>query len=130
VAVTTVTGSDTLCFSGRGELTRDGQGTHLRYTTRGEDGATVTSSLHLGLGRAVADSGSYRLLLDPRRTTRAQIPTAGGALTIDVVTHALRAELSESRGTITLHYTLSSGGRQLETLLVTLELHPIRRENV
>ena len=41
VTVTSVTGDDTLVFSGSGALSRDSRGTHLRYTARDDTGNEI-----------------------------------------------------------------------------------------
>ena len=128
VVVTTVSGDDTLRFSGTGQLTRDDRGTPLDYTAAGEDSSLLRSQLHLGLGRAVVHSSDYRLLLDPGRTTQAQLTTDGGTLPLTVETHRVHADLVGDAGTITLHYTLLAQGRPLQTLRVTLALTPNDKE--
>ena len=127
VAVTTVTGDDTLRFQGGGTLTQDAHGIHLLYTVVGEDGP-VPSELHLGLGRAVVKSPSCRLLLDPGRTTETQLTTDSGTLPLAVETHRVHADLTGGAGIITLHYTLLAQGRPLQTLRVTLTLAPTDKE--
>ncbi len=127
VAVTTVSGDDTLRFWGGGTLTRDDRGIHLRYSF--EDGGTqVPSEIHLGMGRAMVQSPACRLLLDPKRPTQTQITTDGSTLLLTVETHQVRADLNDDAGTITLHYTLLAQGRPLQTLRVTLTLAPNDKE--
>lgn len=124
VAVTTVTGDETLYFPGSGQLTRNERGVHLTY--RYEDGGqTVPSEIHLGMGRAVLKSPACRLLLDPSRRTETQIVTECGAMPLTVETHLVRADLDGGAGTITLHYTLLAQGTVAQTLRVTLELTAI-----
>ena len=127
VAVTTVSGDDTLRFSGTGQLTRDDRGIHLRYSY-GENGAQIPSEIHLGLDRALIKSPTCRLLLDPSRTTQTQLTTDGGTLPLTVETHRVHADLNGGAGTITLHYTLLAQGRPLQTMRVTLSLALIDKE--
>ena len=127
VLVTTVTGDDTLTFRGSGRLTRDARGAHLCYTASGE-GGPIASELHLGLGRAVVRTPSYRLLLDPDHPTRAQLDTDGGALPLTVTTHGVRSDLREASGTVSLHYTLVSAGQTVGTFRVTLAVEPLDKE--
>ena len=128
VTVTSVTGDDTLIFSGSGALSRDSRGTHLRYTARDDAGNEVTSALHLGMGRAMVDNGAYRLLLDPSRPTSARIAAEGGTLELTVTTHHIHADLIGCEGTISLHYTLSTMGHELQEMQVTLALRPMEQE--
>ena len=128
VTVTSVTGDETLVFSGSGALSRDSRGTHLRYTARDDAGNGVTSALHLGMGRAMVDNGSYRLLLDPSRPTSARIAAEGGALELTVTTHRVHVDLVGCDGTISLHYTLSAMGRDFQEMQVTLALCPMEQE--
>ena len=127
VLVTTVTGDDTLTFRGKGRLTRDARGTHLRYTASGESGP-IASELHLGLGRAVVRTPSYRLLLDPDHPTRAQLDSGGGSMLLTVTTHSVRSDLREASGAVSLHYTLVSAGQTVGTFRVTLAVEPLDKE--
>ena len=127
VAVTTVSGDDTLRFSGTGQLTRDDRGIHLRYSYW-ENGAQIPSEVHLGMDRAVVKSPACRLLLGPSRTTQTQLTTDDGTLPLTVETHCVHADLNGGAGTITLHYTLLAQGRPLQTMRVTLSLAPIDKE--
>ena len=127
VAVTTVSGDDTLRFSGTGQLTRDDRGIHLRYSY-GENGAQIPSEVHLGMDRAVVKSPACRLLLDPHHITQTQLTTDGGTLPLTVETHCVHADLNGGAGTVTLHYTLLAQGRPLQTMRVTLSLAPIDKE--
>ena len=122
VAVATVSGDDTLRFSGAGQLSRDERGIHLDYTAANEDGSTFRSQVHLGLNRAVVHSPACRLLLDPKRTTQTQLTTDSGTLPLTVETHRVHADLDGDAGTILLHYTLLAQGRPLQTMRVTLTL--------
>ena len=128
VAVTTVSADDIFCFSGTGQLRRDERGVHLAYTVKGEDGVSLSSQLHLGLGRAVVESPSCRLLLDPDRITKSQLTTDSGTVPLTVETHRVHADLDGDAGAILLHYTLLAQGRPLQTLRVTLELAAIDKE--
>ena len=127
VAVTTVSGDDTLRFSGTGQLTRDDRGIHLRYSYW-ENGAQIPSEVHLGMDRAVVKSPACRLLLDPNRTTQTQLTTDGGTLPLTVETYCVHADLNGGAGTVTLHYTLLAQGRPLQTMRVTLSLATIDKE--
>ena len=127
VAVTTVSGDDTLRFSGTGQLTRDDRGIHLRYSYW-ENGAQIPSEVHLGIDRAVVKSPACRLLLDPNRITQTQLTTDGGTLPLTVETHCVHADLNGGAGTVTLHYTLLAQGRPLQTMRVTLSLALIDKE--
>ena len=127
VAVTTVSGDDTLHFSGSGQLTRDDRGIHLCYSY-GENGAQIPSEVHLGMDRAVVKSPACRLLLDPHHITQTQLTTDGGTLPLTVETHCVHADLNGGAGTITLHYTLLAQGRPLQTMRVTLSLATIDKE--
>jgi len=121
VAVTTVCGDDTLHFFGSGELYRDERGTHLTYSYE-NDGASVTTHLHLGMSRAVIVTPSYRLLLDPDHPTESQFTTGSGTFPLTVETHRIEVDLHDNAGTITLHYTLLAQGRTLQTICVALAL--------
>ena len=128
VAVTTVSGDDTLHFSGTGQLTRDDRGIHLCYSY-GENGAQIPSEVHLGMDRAVVKSPACRLLLDPHHITQTQLTiTDRGNLPLTVETHCVHADLNGGAGTITLHYTLLAQGRPLQTMRVTLSLATIDKE--
>ena len=127
VVVTTVSGDDTLRFSGTGQLTRDDRGLHLRYCY-GENGAQIPSEIHLGLDRALVKSPACRLLLDPARPTETHITTDSEKLPLTVETHLIRADLDGGAGTIILHYTLLAQSRPLQTLRVTLTLAPTDKE--
>ena len=127
VAVTTVSGDDTLRFSGTGQLTRDDRGIHLRYSY-GENGVQMPSEIHLGLDRALVKSPACRILLDPERQTETQIATDSGTLPLTVETHRVHADLNGGAGTVTLHYTLLAQGRPLQTMRVTLSLATIDKE--
>jgi uncharacterized beta-barrel protein YwiB (DUF1934 family) len=127
VAITTVSGDDTLRFSGSGTLTRDDRGIHLRYSYE-ENGAQVPSEVHLGMDRALVKSPACRLLLDPARPTETHIITDSEKLPLTVETHLIRADLDGGAGTITLHYTLLAQSRPLQTLRVTLTLAPTDKE--
>jgi len=128
VAVTSLCGEESLHFTGSGTLRRDSRGTHLDYTARDREGNTVRSSVHLGMGRAVVDTGAYRLLLDPSHPTGARIPVEGGALELTVTAHRVHADLDGSDCAIILHYTLSALGRPLQEMHLTLTLGPIETE--
>ena len=127
VAVTTVSGDETLYFSGSGTLRRDERGVHLTYSYA-ENGSVVSSQLHLGLGRAMIVTPSYRLLLDPDHPTQTQLIAESGTLPLNVETHRVHADLCGDAGAITLHYTLLAQGRPLQTMRVTLALAPTDKE--
>jgi len=128
VNVTTVSGDEAFTFTGIGTLRRDSRGTHLRYTARNGEGETISSAVHLGMGRAMVDAGAYRLLLDPSRPTAARIGVEGGALELTATTHRVREELVGDTGTIFLHYTLAAGERPLQEMQVELVLRPMEQE--
>lgn len=128
VNVTTVSGDEVFTFTGTGTLSRDSRGTHLRYTARSEEGQSVVSAVHLGMGRAMVDSGSSRLLLDPGHPTAAQVAAEGGPLALTVTTHRVHDGLTGNTGTIILHYTLSVGERPLREMQVTLALRPMEQK--
>ena len=128
VRVTTVSGEETLHFSGRGQLLRDGRGLHLRYTARGDSGETVSAAVHMGAKRALLTSDGLRLLLDPARPTAAQIDSGGGVLPLTVTTHRVTHETVSGRDILLLHYTLSTAAQTLRTMRVRVEFEPMRRE--
>lgn len=125
VDVASTDGTQTFSFAGSGTLRRDARGVHLQYAARNEAGDTVVSSLHIGAGRALVDAGAYRLLLDPGHPTQARISAQGGTLALTVTAHLVHADLIGSRGTITLHYTLSNRDRALQEMQVRLALTPM-----
>lgn len=127
VTVTSVTGDGTMIFSGSGTLHRDSRGIHLRYMARDGEGTAVTSALHLGVGRAMVDNGTYRLLLDPSHPTSARILAESGTLELNVVTRRIQVDLMGNEGAISLHYTLSAMGRELQEMQVTLALCPMEQ---
>ena len=127
VEITTVSADDTLHFSGSGTLTRDERGTHLTYSYE-NDGVSVSSQIHLGLGRAVIVTPSCRLLLDPDHPTQTQLSAEGITLPLTVETHRVHADLQGGAGTISMHYTLLAQGRPLQSMRVALALAPTDKE--
>ena len=87
----------------------------------------MTSAIHLRRGRAEIRTADYRLLLDERRVTQAHLAPE---LPVAVTAHAVRCALTEGAGEIFLHYTLSAGGRALQTVRLTLAVRPIRRDTI
>lgn len=128
VRVISRSGEETLTFSGTGILVRDSRGLHLRYTARDAEGNETTSALHVGAGRALLDSGSSRLLLDPARPTSGQIAAEGGALDLTVAAHSVRVGLTNAAGQIELHYTLYAKEQVLREMQVTLAIRPMEME--
>ena len=123
VTVTTRTEEETLRFTGSGTLQQEGSSLHLHYTEE-----PLVSAVHLRAGRALVESQSLRLLLDPKRRTRALLKTAEGAAPLEAQTHRAAWRWDGHSGAVELHYTICSGGRALDTLRLTLELTLQRRE--
>ncbi|MBE6918443.1 MAG: DUF1934 domain-containing protein [Ruminococcaceae bacterium] len=117
-------GEDVLAFAGNGLLKRTERGWHLRYTASSQDGSHMASDVRLEDGRATVRNitGDYTLLLDPRETTQARIPTQLGALTMAVTTRGLDWQLEEAPGRIMMDYTLTALGQTLSDLHLTVYL--------
>ena len=103
-------GEDVLVFIGSGLLKRTDEGWRLRYTAAAEDGSRVASDIALHDGCAAVrnmTNGGYTMQLDPASPTAARIPTAVGALTMQVVTEKLNWSLdAEASGRINMRYKL------------------------
>ena len=117
-------GEDVLAFAGNGLLKRTESGWHLRYTASSQDGSHMASDVRLEDGRATVRNitGDYTLILDPRETTQARIPTQLGALTMAVTTRGLDWQLEEAPGRIMMDYTLTALGQTLSDLHLTVYL--------
>ena len=117
-------GEDVLAFAGNGLLKRTERGWHLRYTASSQDGSHMASDVRLEEGRATVRNitGDYTLLLDPRETTQARIPTQLGVLTMAVTTRGLDWQLEEAPGRIMMDYTLTALGQTLSDLHLTVYL--------
>ena len=117
-------GEDVLAFAGNGLLKRTENGWHLRYTASSQDGSHMASDVRLEDGRATVRNitGDYTLILDPRETTQARIPTQLGALTMAVTTRGLDWQLEEAPGRIMMDYTLTALGQTLSDLHLTVYL--------
>ena len=117
-------GEDVLAFAGNGLLKRTESGWHLRYTASSQDGSHMASDVRLEDGRATVRNitGDYTLLLDPKETTQARIPTQLGALTMAVTTRGLDWQLEEAPGRIMMDYTLTALGQTLSDLHLTVYL--------
>ena len=117
-------GEDVLAFAGNGLLKRTERGWHLRYTASSQDGNHMASDVRLEDGRATVRNitGDYTLLLDPKGTTQARIPTQLGALTMAVTTRGLDWQLEEAPGRIMMDYTLTALGQTLSDLHLTVYL--------
>ena len=117
-------GEDVLAFAGNGLLKRTENGWHLRYTASSQDGSHMASDVRLEDGRATVRNitGDYTLILDPRETTQARIPTQLGALTMAVTTRGLDWQLEEAPGRIIMDYTLTALGQTLSDLHLTVYL--------
>ena len=117
-------GEDVLAFAGNGLLKRTERGWHLRYTASSQDGSHMASDVRLEDGRATVRNitGDYTLILDPRETTQARIPTQLGALTMAVTTRGLDWQLEEAPGRIMMDYTLTALGQTLSDLHLTAYL--------
>ena len=117
-------GEDVLAFAGNGLLKRTERGWHLRYTASSQDGSHMASDVRLEDGRATVRNitGDYTLILDPRETTQARIPTQLGALTMAVTTRGLDWQLEEAPGRIMMDYTLTALGQTLSDLHLTVYL--------
>ena len=128
VTVTTRTEEETLRFTGSGTLQQEGSSLHLHYTAPRPGEEPLVSAVHLWAGRVLVESQSLRLLLDPKRRTRALLKTAEGAAPLEAQTHRAAWRWDGQSGAVELHYTICSGGRALDTLRLTLELTLQRRE--
>lgn len=120
---------DTLHFSGSGQLERTDYGWHLRYhATNDADGSPVDSDIKIetASSRAVLinESGEngYGLLLDPKAMTATKIEAGGGALTLNVTTKEVTADLGGKEGTIILEYTLLVGMQPMSALRVSIRM--------
>ena len=117
-------GEDVLAFAGSGLLKRTENGWHLRYTASSQDGSHMASDLRLEDGAATLRNitGDYTMTLDEKKTTQARIPTAMGALTMDVYTRSLTWQLEEAPGRIIMDYTLTALGQTVSDLHLTVYL--------
>ena len=117
-------GEDVLAFAGSGLLKRTENGWHLRYTASSQDGSHMASDLRLEDGAATLRNitGDYTMTLDEKKTTQARIPTAMGALTMDVHTRSLTWRLEETPGRIIMDYTLTALGQTVSDLHLTVYL--------
>ena len=117
-------GEDVLAFAGSGLLKRMENGWHLRYTASSQDGSHMASDLRLEDGAATLRNitGDYTMTLDEKKTTQARIPTAMGALTMDVYTRSLTWQLEEAPGRIIMDYTLTALGQTVSDLHLTVYL--------
>ena len=117
-------GEDRLAFAGKGLLRRQGEGWHLRYTAASPDGSHLATDLRLENGVAALRNitGDYTMTLDKEATTQARIPTAMGALTMDVHTRSLDWQLEDAPGRIIMDYTLTALGQTVSDLHLTVYL--------
>lgn len=120
---------DILHFSGSGQLQRMDYGWHLRYHAANDaDGSPVDSDIKIetASNRAVLinESGEsgYGLLLDPKAMTATKIEAGGSALTLNVTTKEVTADLSGKEGTIILEYTLLVGMQPMSALRVSIRM--------
>lgn len=120
---------DILHFSGSGRLERTDYGWHLRYHASNDaDGSPVDSDVKIetAANRAVLinESGEsgYGLLLDPKAVTATRIEAGGSALTLNVSTKEVTANLSGKEGTIILEYTLLVGMQPMSALRVSIRM--------